>query len=41
MAFTAFVVYMERWGWTFVVFYSVCSVYGAPGLDFCGVLQCL
>ena len=41
VAFTAFVVYMGRWGWTFVVFYSVCSVYGAPGLDFCGVLQCL
>ena len=41
MAFTAFVVFMGRWGWTFVVFYSVCSVYGSLGLDFCRVLQCL
>ena len=32
MAFTAFVVFMGRWGWTFLVFYSVCSVYGAWAL---------
>ena len=32
MAFTALVVFMGRWGWTLVVFYSVCSLNGALAL---------
>ena len=27
-----FVAFMGHWGWTFVVFYSVCCIYGALAL---------
>ena len=32
MAFTALAVFMGRWGWTVVAFYSICSVYGVLAL---------
>ena len=42
MTFGVFVVFMGHWSWSLVAFfYSVSSVYGALGLEVCGVLQLL
>ena len=42
VAFGVFVAFMGHWSWTLVAFfYSVSSVYGALGLDVCGILQLL
>ena len=37
VAFTAFVAFMRRLGWSPFVAFSVCNVYGALGWDPCGV----
>ena len=38
MAFTAFVAFMRRLGWSsFCGIQSVCNVYGALGWDRCGI----